>query len=129
METFVCCVQSVLLNLSKADKCDIYFIFPLNPLPPMAEEKTASAEITIVYKYIERNDVDSRAYFEGRPVMTKDAMGDFYHLGMISSSTTWAEKDMRGRFIEDFDRIFPKGWEIVAFVHKSETNIQAKNGG
>lgn len=59
------------------------------------------------------SDVDSRAYVNGQPLMGIDASDKSYHLGQISSSVTWAKHDMLNHFKNEYDRLFPQGWELV----------------
>lgn len=58
-------------------------------------------------------DVDFRFYTEdGKPVMMKDAKGDDYHGGQVSSSFHWAVKDAHDHFIEELNSLYPDGWSL-----------------
>jgi hypothetical protein len=58
-------------------------------------------------------DVDSRAYIGDVPLTGKNADGNWYHLGQVSSSVSWAKVDMVKHFSKDYDKLFPQGWEVV----------------
>lgn len=70
-----------------------------------------------IYEYgspfpVRQLQVDSRAYANNEPIMTKDASGKDYHLGQISSSLGWAKHDMVEHFKSRYDELFPEGWEV-----------------
>lgn len=88
-----------------------YFSLPVStPVDPNNQ-----TEVEVRVKVLDANNTDSRLYVKDKPLIIKDASGKDYHMGQISSSVSWALRDVPENFSDDLDNLFPKGW-VLHFV-------------
>ena len=77
--------------------------------PVLNQRGYSSPNMKPVYKW----EVEGQAYnSKGEPIKFTREDGAEGNAGQISTSVGWSVHDMREHFKEEYDKLYPDGWEI-----------------